>query len=332
MLFHGQGSILGSFLFALSGWLMGALGHDAGHFAVSRIPWINEWCVWAMSFISNPIVWQHQHTYAHHSFTNEFESDPDLHHFHLLLRVHERVQIHRKYRKQSHWQYVLYAYMFAIFATCVGIPIVMANKGHLYSVVNWQDMSRPTKNLGLRLHVALYVLLIMVIPLFTNPTPLQGLVAVFVHMVTMGIVFAAFSQINHLTETALQADMDTRRTKKRELPEHTTSIVDDSWAATQVETSNNFAPNSLFWYIVSNGLNHQIEHHLFPGLNHCHLHHIVPVVQQTCEEYGVHYKSYESFSSLTAALLTWFEKLSGDHKKKELVKNPCNKAVSQKAQ
>jgi hypothetical protein len=57
------------------------------------------------------------------------------------------------------------------------------------------------------------------------------------------------------------------------------------------------------------------------------LHHIAPVVQQTCDEYGVHYKSYESFSSLTAALLTWFEKLSGDQEKKEPVK-----AVSQKAQ
>ena len=35
---------------------MGALGHDAGHFAASRMPWVNEWGVWGMSLICNPVV------------------------------------------------------------------------------------------------------------------------------------------------------------------------------------------------------------------------------------------------------------------------------------
>lgn len=56
------GSIMGSFWFAIAGWLMGALGHDAGHFSASRIVFINEWGVLAMSLICNPILWQHQHT------------------------------------------------------------------------------------------------------------------------------------------------------------------------------------------------------------------------------------------------------------------------------
>ena len=64
---------------------MGALGHDAGHFAASRWAIINEYGVWAMSFICNPIMWQQQHTYGHHSFTNEFDRDPDLHHFDVLF-------------------------------------------------------------------------------------------------------------------------------------------------------------------------------------------------------------------------------------------------------
>ena len=37
-----QGSVLGSFAFAVFGWLMGSLGHDAGHFAAShRYPQLN---------------------------------------------------------------------------------------------------------------------------------------------------------------------------------------------------------------------------------------------------------------------------------------------------
>ena len=70
---------------------MGALGHDAGHFAASHnSPVLNEWGVWAMTLICNPILWQQQHTYGHHSYTNEFGHDPDLHHFHLCYYHHRR--------------------------------------------------------------------------------------------------------------------------------------------------------------------------------------------------------------------------------------------------
>lgn len=39
----------------------------------------------------------------------------------------------------------------------------------------------------------------------------------------------------------------------------------------------------------------QIEHHLFPSVNHEHLPLIQPAVEQTCREFGVSYKSYDSF-------------------------------------
>ena len=300
---------------------MGAIGHDGGHFAVSRQASVNQWCVWAMSLIANPIVWQHQHTYGHHSYTNEFDYDPDLHHFHLMLRVHERVPPNkRKYGKQSSWLYVVYSFTFVAFATCVAIPLFMLKKGHLYGVVNFQDKIRPMRNIGLQLHVAIYGLIVIVAPLFTNSSPLHGLLAVYVHIATMGVLFGLFSQINHLTESALHSDMHTRLSKNGKNCDSSSDSsskslanavsVKDSWAATQVETSNNFANSSLLSYILSNGLNFQIEHHLFPGLNHCHLHHIAPVVRQTCEEYGVNYKCYDSWGEVMSALLDWFAKLS----------------------
>ena len=321
--------MIGSFCFAVFGWFMGAIGHDAGHFAVSRIPWINEWCVWAMSLISNPIMWQHQHTYSHHSFTNEFDQDPDLHHFHMLLRVHEKVPANaKKYGKQSSLVYVVYSFTFIAFATCVAIPLFMLEKGHLYGVVNFQDKDRTTKAMGLRLHVAIYGLLVIVVPLFTNKSPLHGLLAVYVHIATMGILFGMFSQINHLTEIALSSDLQTRATKRKEccnssprtsstkksssrdVIRNSSIPTEESWARAQVETSNNFATSSWLWYFLSNGLNFQIEHHLFPQLNHCHLHHIAPVVQQTCKEYNVNYKSYDSWHDIMSSLLDWLGKLS----------------------
>jgi fatty acid desaturase len=304
-----QGSVLGSFAFAIFGWLMGALGHDAGHFAASRRPVINEWGVWAMSLICNPVLWQHQHTYAHHSFTNEFDNDPDIRHFDFILRVHKRIRYEEQYRYQRNWMVVLLAYLFVVFGTCFYIPWGMIETGTLYGMVNWQDKDRPSKAFGMRIHLALYTFLIMVLPFFTHASSWMAFLAVFVHISTLGIVFAIFSQINHLNESSIGRNMDDRALSANN--KRDPRLV-DSWAAAQVETSNNFASDSLLWYVLSNGLNHQIEHHLFPGLNHCHLHHIVPVVRETCREYGVEYKCFDTWSDLMDETLKWYSKLSYD--------------------
>lgn len=290
---------------------MGALGHDAGHFAVSRIPWVNEYGVWAMSFICNPILWQHQHTYGHHSYTNEFDHDPDLHHFDNFIRVHKRIRYQSHYRYQSNWLYVMFAYLFVVFGTCFYIPWGVISCGTLYGIVDWSDKERPTKSLGMRLHLILYIFIVGAVPLITHQSTASALFAIYIHIATLGLVFAVFSQINHLNELSLMSDMASRNENK-EKSQHSSKDprLLGSWAAAQVETSNNFASESFFWHILSNGLNHQIEHHLFPGLNHCHLHHIAPVVKFTCTEFGVCYKSYETWKDLMAATLEWFDKLS----------------------
>jgi fatty acid desaturase len=312
---HPQGNILGSFAFAISGWLMGALGHDAGHFAASRRPWLNEWGVWAMSFICNPILWQHQHTYGHHSFTNDFDHDPDLHHFDKFIRVHKRIRYQSQFKYQSNWLYVMFAYLFVVFGTCFYIPWGMLATGTLYGIVDWSDQNRPSKAIGMKLHMALYVIIVAVVPLCTHQSIGAACLSMYLHVATLGLTFALFSQINHLNEHSLQSDMYSRTARAREAESPSTSSRRDSriassWAAAQVETSNNFASQSLVWHVLSNGLNHQIEHHLFPGLNHCHLHHIAPIVKAACAEFGVEYKSYETWSDLMNATLTWFNTLS----------------------
>jgi fatty acid desaturase len=139
-----------------------------------------------------------------------------------------------------------------------------------------------------------------VVPYFSDKSWGIAFSCGIIHIATAGLLFAVFSQINHLNEFSIETD-------KGETDE---KMLKGSWAARQVATSNNFATKSLFWHIFSNGLNMQIEHHLFPGLNHCHLHVIQPTVQKTCEEFGVHYKSFESWSDVMGATLSWLDKLS----------------------
>jgi fatty acid desaturase len=154
-------------------------------------------------------------------------------------------------------------------------------------------------------HMMVYVWIIMMVPFCTHASWPRALAAVVLHVATSGLIFAFFSQINHLNEPSLDTEERKRQQESRE-----DSRLVNSWAVDQIETSNNFAPGSTLWHVLSNGLNYQIEHHLFPGLNHCHLHHISPVVRSTCEEYGVCYKSYETWSDVMQATLDWLDKLS----------------------
>ncbi|CAM9355820.1 unnamed protein product, partial [Choristocarpus tenellus] len=84
------------------------------------------------------------------------------------------------------------------------------------------------------------------------------------------------------------------------------TLTKDSWAAEQVETSNNFCTGSWLWSLLSNGLNYQIEHHLFPGVNHQHLPLLAPVVRKTCKEHGVRYKSFPSMWAILAETASFY--------------------------
>lgn len=275
-------------------------------------------------------MWQHQHTYAHHSHTNEYGHDPDLHHFDMLLRVHRKIQYHSLHKNQAHTWYVLFGYAFVCFGTCFWIPWGMMCTGSLYGIVQWTDRKRFWRAIGMYVHFLWYIGLIMITPFFVHRTWLNAVAAVVIHIATSGLLFAFFSQINHLTELCLENEpvvdsykvnntisnvtenqheksKTTTRSHQRE-QRHPDTL--NSWAAKQIASSNNFCPNSYIWYILSNGLNLQIEHHLFPGLNHCHLMTIQPTIEQICKEYGVEYKCYNSWYELIQTTFQWLERLS----------------------
>jgi fatty acid desaturase len=309
---HATGHVWGSFALAVTGWWLGALGHDAGHFTASRKwPILNDVAVWAMSLLCNPILWQHQHTFAHHSHTNELDKDPDLYHFGTLLRVHRRFRQERIYRNQASPLFVFLAYTFVVFGTCFWIPWGMIQNGSLYGIVTWTDRQRPMRTAGLYLHLLMYTGFIFVLPFWVHARWWTALAAMTIHVATSGLIFAIFSQVNHLNEPSLDPDAFARRRTRRSQSKVDHALgLNESWTVQQVETSNNFCPRSKVWHVLSNGLNLQIEHHLFPGLNHCHLHRIQPTVQAVCQEFGVCYKSYDSWSDLMQATLDWLDRLS----------------------
>jgi len=171
--------------------------------------------------------------------------------------------------------------------------------GSLYFVVELSDQHRPLRAAGMLMHIMVYTAVVAIQPFRVHASWLAAFAAVTIHIATSGIMFALFSQINHLNEASLDLSV----------PEGRDAALAKSWAVRQIETSNNFASDSMFWHFLSNGLNLQIEHHLFPGLNHCHLHKITSIVKATCEEYGVRYESYESWNDIFRATRSWLNVL-----------------------
>jgi delta11-fatty-acid desaturase len=83
-----------------------------------------------------------------------------------------------------------------------------------------------------------------------------------------------------------------------------------NWYRHQVLTSQDVAPQSFLAFIVSGGLNLQIEHHLFPAVNHWHLRALQPKVQALCKKHGVHYPVSASFAEAVSKIWAHMHELA----------------------
>ena len=68
----------------------------------------------------------------------------------------------------------------------------------------------------------------------------------------------------------------------------------NTWAIHQLFTTVNFDTNNriINWY--TGGLNHQVEHHIFPNISHVHYKSISEIVKETTKEFNLPYKEYET--------------------------------------
>jgi linoleoyl-CoA desaturase len=73
------------------------------------------------------------------------------------------------------------------------------------------------------------------------------------------------------------------------------SKLKTNWAAHQLYTTSDFAPNSRLFSWFIGGLNYQVEHHLFPNISHVHYKNIAGIVQEIAEKHGLPYYVNKTF-------------------------------------
>ncbi len=78
------------------------------------------------------------------------------------------------------------------------------------------------------------------------------------------------------------------------------------WGEWQMHTCHNWSTGSLLANHISGGLNHQIEHHLFPEIHYRHYTWIVPIVRH---EVSAFYLPYFELKNLMESLHKSFSHL-----------------------
>jgi len=68
----------------------------------------------------------------------------------------------------------------------------------------------------------------------------------------------------------------------------------NTWAIHQLYTTVNFATKSKLVGWFTGGLNHQVEHHIFPHISHIHYRNISSIVKATTQEFNLPYNEYKT--------------------------------------
>lgn len=302
--------------------------HDGNHGAFSKVPSLNTFAGWTMDMIgASAFTWQFQHMLGHHPYTNlldaheeglkarsidtplstkDQESDPDVFSSFPLMRMHP-VHEPQWYHKYQHlYAPILFAFMTLAKVFQQDIQVAWSHRlYHIDAECRYGSRWNVLRFWGMK---ALSMVYMIGLPCYFHGIQ-RGLILFAVGHLTCGEVLATMFIVNHVIEGVSFAQKDQSVGKEASSSKPMTSeginpmmetlknvrdaekVPLNDWAAVQCQTSVNWSPRSWFWNHFSGGLNHQIEHHLFPSICHTNYVYIQDVVENTCREFGVPYQS-----------------------------------------
>lgn len=267
--------------------------HDAAHHAYSRHEWINRLLALALDLIGgSSYLWRWKHNVFHHTYVNITGKDTDID-----LGALARLTPHQKLLKVHRWQHF---YLWGLYGW-------MAIRWQLFG--DFRDMITgkigdhrvpPRRGWDLVTFIAgklVFFTLAFALPMLYHPVWVVLLMYGVVSFV-LGVVLAIVFQLAHCVEQATFP-----------LPRPGTGRMDNPWAIHQVQTTVDFARNSRVGSWLLGGLNFQIEHHLFPRICHVNYPSIAPLVEETCQEFGVKYERHPTFRAGLRSHFRWLRRM-----------------------
>jgi linoleoyl-CoA desaturase len=272
----------GVLLCVLLGFTLAGIGfnvmHDSAHGSFSKYTWVNNLMSYSLNIMGGDVhLWKAKHNLIHHSYTNVegFDDDIDIR---PLMRLNEHQEKHWFHRFQHIYGILLYALNYFVWVFYFDYQKYFSRKiGETpirrYSIGN--HVSFWITKLG-------YYFVYLVIPMMVVGV-LPTLIGYLIATVTCGLVIGLTFQLAHVVE-----DLHFQQN------EGDTMSIPVEWAVHQVQTTSNFATRSWLVNWCLGGLNHQVEHHLFPRISHVHYRSLGPIVKRVCERHGIVYHEHRT--------------------------------------
>ncbi len=270
-----------------------SIQHDANHGGFSESNRTNRLFALTLDLLGGSShYWTLKHNVVHHTYPNlaGLDDDIDLGPLARLAPLQRRRGWHRH---QALYIWALYA--------------MLAFKWHFFDDFRALVTGRIGVHRVPRLRTGSLVTIIagkivffswaLALPLMLHPV---GTVVLFfaITSMTLGFTLAVVFQLAHCVEEA-GFPSAWRASGKLEV----------DWATHQMDSTVDFARNSrwLTWYV--GGLNLQIEHHLFPRVCHVHYPRIARIVEKTCGEFGIRYRTNATLSGALRSHWRWLDRM-----------------------
>lgn len=268
------------------------VGHDANHGGYSSNRYINKALGLTYDLIGiSSYLWRYRHNTLHHTYTNIVGHDVEIDGDGLARMAPDR---ELKWFHSFQHIYIWFVYTLIPFYWSFSdvYLILFKRKYHEHKI----PTPSPLELFTLLGSKVVWLGIGIGIPLAVGYTPLQAALGFCFTYMTYGVVICTVFMVAHVVE---KAEFLT--------PAPETGNIDDEWAICQVRTTADFAPNNKFltWYL--GGLNFQVIHHLFPQICHIHYPKLAPIFQEVCQEYGVNYIVYPTFTEAIASNYRWLK-------------------------
>lgn len=278
--------------------------HDANHGAYSSKKWINKILGSSIYILAGNVYnWQVQHNVLHHTYTNIHGHDEDLDAGRVI-----RFSEHSKWYKFHRFQHLYSIFLYGLLTfNWMLTSDWKQTKRYLAKKLSYGKFPKPSVQwTTLFITKAIYATIWIVLPiLFFEIAWWKILIGFFLMHYVAGLILSIVFQLAHVVG-------DTQMP----LPDKTGNMK-NTWAIHQLFTTVNFSTKNKIMNWFTGGLNHQVEHHIFPNISHVHYTKISEIVKQTALEFNLPYHEYQTTRS---AIIAHFKHL------KEMGMNPAMSA------
>lgn len=248
--------------------------HDASHGALHRNRFVNGAAKFVIRvFGASAISWHNEHVVKHHGHTNVHGLDTDLESG-GFLRFHPSQPLKPWHRYQQFYAWALYGVVILRWVWFEDFDDLIRNA---YRMKPRERLIHAVEILASK---AFHAFAFIVVPCWAGGIA-AGLGTYVLAYAMFGVVVSSIFVVAHLSAVQELA--------------HARSDLPLDWGRMQLATTANFGAHQRWLGFLIGGLNHQVEHHLFPTISHRHYASLSPVVREFCRARGVPYLEYPSF-------------------------------------